>query len=64
MTERLKKVLPPALLFLIIEITVAIALELGVSNLILKFTAHTFILLRLCKTAGTVSAGTLEPLLH
>ena len=40
----------------------AIALEIGVGNLVAEFLAHTLILLRPLQPARTVSAGALQPL--
>jgi len=44
----------------VIEHTVAVALEIRISNLILKLLAHTFGCLCAFSAAGTVSAGALE----
>ena len=38
----------------------AVALKIGVGNLILKFLTHTSVFLRALPAAGTVSAGALE----
>ena len=40
----------------------AIALEIGVGNLVAEFLAHTLILLRPLQSARTVSAGALQTL--
>ena len=41
----------------------AIALKVGVGNLLLELAAHAFVFLRALKTAGAVSAGAAKSLL-